>query len=123
LCILGALFPRRNRRSKLSKHRHLIELEWNDETHSIDAVRGLLDGEPVAGPTVWTVLQGVVDRLTGEGGPPYPESVPPAKYRCSFCARSQNQVQRILEGPGGLHACNECIEVMYDALKEGVIPS
>ena len=37
--------------------------------------------------------------------------------RCSFCGRSQNEVERIIAGPGA-YICNECIEICKDLLDE-----
>lgn len=30
-------------------------------------------------------------------------------YICSFCAKNQDEVQRLIGGPGGVFVCNECI--------------
>jgi len=30
-------------------------------------------------------------------------------YHCSFCGKSQDQVQRLIAGPGGVYVCDECI--------------
>ncbi len=35
--------------------------------------------------------------------------------KCSFCGRSQNEVKRIIAGPGA-YICNECVEVCADLL-------
>ncbi|HEX6776862.1 MAG TPA: ClpX C4-type zinc finger protein, partial [Ktedonobacterales bacterium] len=32
-------------------------------------------------------------------------------YRCSFCGKSQDQVQRLIAGPGGVYICDECIDL------------
>lgn len=37
--------------------------------------------------------------------------------RCSFCGRSQKEVQRIIAGPGA-YICNECIEICKDLLDD-----
>jgi ATP-dependent protease Clp ATPase subunit len=31
-------------------------------------------------------------------------------YNCSFCGKHQNQVQRLIGGPGGIYVCEECID-------------
>jgi ATP-dependent protease Clp ATPase subunit len=31
-------------------------------------------------------------------------------YVCSFCGKHQNQVQRLIAGPGGVYICDECID-------------
>ncbi|WP_413785268.1 ClpX C4-type zinc finger protein [Cognatiyoonia sp. IB215446] len=29
---------------------------------------------------------------------------------CSFCGKTDQEVQKLAAGPGGLHICNECVE-------------
>ncbi|WP_110517333.1 ATP-dependent Clp protease ATP-binding subunit ClpX [Herpetosiphon llansteffanensis] len=36
----------------------------------------------------------------------------PPTYYCSFCGRSQDEVDRLVTGPGALFICNECIELL-----------
>jgi ATP-dependent Clp protease ATP-binding subunit ClpX len=36
----------------------------------------------------------------------------PPTYYCSFCGRSQDEVDRLVSGPGALFICNECIELL-----------
>jgi len=31
-------------------------------------------------------------------------------YVCSFCGKHQDQVQRLIAGPGGVYVCDGCIE-------------
>ena len=38
--------------------------------------------------------------------------------KCSFCGRSQEQVKRLVAGPG-VYICDECIELCYDIIDEG----
>ena len=35
--------------------------------------------------------------------------------RCSFCGKSQNQVQKLVAGPDA-HICNECVELCTDLM-------
>ena len=30
-------------------------------------------------------------------------------YYCSFCGKEQEQIQRLIAGPGGVYVCDECI--------------
>jgi hypothetical protein len=30
---------------------------------------------------------------------------------CSFCGKSDRQIEKLCAGPGGIHICNECVEV------------
>ncbi len=29
---------------------------------------------------------------------------------CSFCGKSEKQIEKLAAGPGGIHICNECVE-------------
>jgi ATP-dependent Clp protease ATP-binding subunit ClpA len=33
-----------------------------------------------------------------------------AQRRCAFCGKNQQEVQRLVAGPGGVYICNECVE-------------
>ncbi|WP_101911069.1 ATP-dependent Clp protease ATP-binding subunit ClpX [Marasmitruncus massiliensis] len=41
------------------------------------------------------------------------------ELRCSFCGKSQNQVQRLIAGPG-VCICNECVELCLSVLEDDV---
>jgi hypothetical protein len=30
---------------------------------------------------------------------------------CSFCGKSENEIEKLAAGPGGIHICNECVAV------------
>jgi ATP-dependent Clp protease ATP-binding subunit ClpX len=49
------------------------------------------------------------------------ESAPPDSRRCSFCNRSEGEIQRIITGPEGVFICNECVDLCRDIL-EGESP-
>ena len=38
---------------------------------------------------------------------------------CSFCGRSQNEVKRLIAGPG-VFICNECVEICSDLIHDGL---
>lgn len=42
--------------------------------------------------------------------------------RCSFCGKMQDQVNRMIAGPG-VCICNECIELCQEVLEEGAVSS
>ena len=42
----------------------------------------------------------------------------PREPRCSFCGKSQYQVQKVVAGPG-VHICNECVDLCNDIMDEG----
>ena len=39
-------------------------------------------------------------------------------YRCSFCGKNQDQVQRLIAGPSGVYICDECIELCREIIDE-----
>ena len=40
--------------------------------------------------------------------------------RCSFCKKNQNQVRKLISGPGDVFICDECIEVCNEILAEQI---
>ena len=40
------------------------------------------------------------------------------EYLCSFCGTSQEQVHRLIAGPGGVYICNECIDLCREIIEE-----
>ncbi|WAW15234.1 ATP-dependent Clp protease ATP-binding subunit ClpX [Peptostreptococcus equinus] len=42
------------------------------------------------------------------------------QYRCSFCGKSQDQVKRIIAGPG-VYICDECIDLCSEIIKEEMV--
>ena len=45
------------------------------------------------------------------------------KLCCSFCGKSQREVQKLIAGPSAVYICEECIELCNDILKEELITS
>lgn len=43
---------------------------------------------------------------------------PRVQYRCSFCGKSQDQVHRLIAGPGGVYICDECIDLCREIIEE-----
>jgi ATP-dependent protease Clp ATPase subunit len=39
-------------------------------------------------------------------------------YNCSFCGKNQEQVLRLIAGPGGIYICDECIDLCNEILEE-----
>ena len=44
-----------------------------------------------------------------------------AKLHCSFCGKSEKEIQKLCAGPGGLHICDECV-VLCHAVMQGDDP-
>ena len=39
------------------------------------------------------------------------KTMDPRRVRCSFCGKSQSQVNRLIAGPEGIYICDECVEI------------
>lgn len=44
------------------------------------------------------------------------------QYRCSFCGKNQDQVKRIIAGPG-VYICDECVDLCGEIIKEEMVDS
>ena len=44
-----------------------------------------------------------------------PNTIPPTEPRCSFCGKHQDQVKRMIAGPG-VYICNECVSLCMEAM-------
>ena len=40
------------------------------------------------------------------------------QYHCSFCGKNQDQVNRLIAGPGSVYICNECVKLCQDIINE-----
>lgn len=40
------------------------------------------------------------------------------KIRCSFCGKTEDQVRRLIAGPGDIYICDRCVGLCDDILKE-----
>ncbi len=41
------------------------------------------------------------------------------QYHCSFCGKSQEQVRRLIAGPGSVYICDECVDLCREIITEG----
>ncbi len=41
-----------------------------------------------------------------------------ASYVCSFCAKSQDQVKRLIAGPSAVYICDECVDLCREIIQE-----
>src|SRR5262245_2704452 len=48
--------------------------------------------------------------LTSQGRPDMESCAVMKTLHCSFCGKSEKQIERLAAGPGGIHICNECVE-------------
>jgi ATP-dependent Clp protease ATP-binding subunit ClpX len=44
-------------------------------------------------------------------------------YHCSFCGKSQEQVRRLIAGPGSVYICDECVELCREIITEESAPT
>ena len=42
------------------------------------------------------------------------------QYHCSFCGKNQEQVKRLIAGPGAVYICDECVELCREIIDEEV---
>jgi ATP-dependent Clp protease ATP-binding subunit ClpX len=40
------------------------------------------------------------------------------QYHCSFCGKNQDQVRRLIAGPGSVYICDECVELCREIIDE-----
>src|SRR5947207_1610989 len=40
------------------------------------------------------------------------------QYHCSFCGKGQDQVKRLIAGPGAVYICDECVELCREIVNE-----
>lgn len=40
------------------------------------------------------------------------------EYMCSFCGKSDSQVKRLIQGPGDIYICNECVELCAEIIED-----
>ena len=45
------------------------------------------------------------------------------QYHCSFCGKNQDQVSRLIAGPGSVYICNECVRLCQDIINEEESPA
>lgn len=45
-----------------------------------------------------------------------------AHLKCSFCGKSQEQVRKLIAGPG-VYICDECVDLCNEILDEELLPS
>ena len=45
------------------------------------------------------------------------------QYRCSFCGKGQDEVKRLIAGPGAVYICDECVELCREIIEEEDVPT
>src|SRR5919112_6348619 len=44
-------------------------------------------------------------------------------YRCSFCGKGQEEVRRLIAGPGAVYICDECVQLCREIIEEEEAPT
>ena len=42
----------------------------------------------------------------------------PTTYYCTFCGKSQHEVQQLIAGPGTAFICDECVDICADIVRK-----
>ncbi len=45
------------------------------------------------------------------------------QYRCSFCGKGQEEVRRLIAGPGAVYICDECVDLCREIIDEEEVPA
>lgn len=45
------------------------------------------------------------------------------QYHCSFCGKNQDQVRRLIAGPGAVYICDECVDLCREIIAEESTPT
>src|SRR5687767_14946434 len=45
------------------------------------------------------------------------------QYHCSFCGKNQEQVRRLIAGPGAVYICDECVDLCREIIDEEATPA
>src|SRR5687768_10412994 len=45
------------------------------------------------------------------------------QYRCSFCGKGQEEVRRLIAGPGADYICDECVDLCREIIDEEEVPA
>jgi ATP-dependent Clp protease ATP-binding subunit ClpX len=44
------------------------------------------------------------------------------QYFCSFCGKNQEQVRRLIAGPGSVYICDDCVQLCHEIIQEEAVP-
>ena len=74
----------------------------------------------------WNILSARIDAEQSSGAESPPgagsprDAAPPPLLRCSFCAKDQHQVRKLVAGPG-VYICDECVDLCTDIVDEALL--
>jgi ATP-dependent Clp protease ATP-binding subunit ClpX len=46
-----------------------------------------------------------------------------ADYRCSFCGKRQDQVRKLIAGPGPIFICDQCVALCNQIIDDDLSPT
>ncbi len=69
------------------------------------------------------ILSEAVELTGGPGGSMATTKGSRLQYHCSFCAKSQDQVKKLIAGPGAVYICDECVELCREIIEEEGAPA
>jgi hypothetical protein len=72
----------------------------------------------------WNILSAKIETtqpraIEARASPAATQAALPKTLYCSFCAKSQHDVQKLIAGPS-VHICDECVELCVDIVRDGV---
>src|SRR5262249_49879623 len=74
----------------------------------------------------WNILSAKIEAARPRLIDPEPSAVAaqqptlPQTLHCSFCAKSQHDVQKLIAGPS-VYICDECVELCVDIIRDGIL--
>jgi hypothetical protein len=70
----------------------------------------------------WNILSAKIDAAQPRSGPAagHPTPTPQAVLYCSFCGKSQHEVNKLVAGPA-VFICDECVDVCSDIIDEKLL--
>ena len=73
----------------------------------------------------WNILSAKIEAarpraIDAEASPAAQEPALPQTLYCSFCAKSQHDVQKLIAGPS-VYICDECVDLCVDIVRDGVL--
>ena len=123
---LVRLYPRAWRRRYGAEFTALLEQQPFTLTGILDVVRGALDAHRIASPATGqsharmqrSALSRFRTGMARVDRKERPMKRGATSRSCSFCGKSQEQVQRLIAGPAGVYICQECVALCNDIIAD-----
>jgi excisionase family DNA binding protein len=92
--------------------------EVNDQGATVTALSRAIDGLlsliPGGAGTTSPAIGADVEADTGSGAKSAPAGTGAKRrphYKCSFCGKTNDEVRRLIAGPGGVYICDACVQL------------